>query len=131
VNVTLDGAPTPSTQVGDYAAVEGITLFGEQTGAGMHREWTNFWQWLFATFRDGGILSASKEKQCAAGETVNCTAKLQPNSDEVGYDEDWRGRIVTENPERYKVPQPKNAAAAALEARKLAVMSGKRKARSV
>ncbi len=36
--------------------------------------------------------------------------------------EDWRARIVAENPERYKVP-----AGATLDAKKLAVLSGKRK----
>jgi hypothetical protein len=77
----------------------------------------------FATYRDGGILTPSKATQCVGGNTVNCTAKLQPDSNEVGYVEEWRGRIVAENPERYHVPT------GALDARKVAVMSGKRKGR--
>ena len=82
---------------------------------------------MFATFRDGGILSPSKAKQCVDGETTDCVAKLQPDSNEVGYDEDWRARIVAENPERYKVPAAKDAAGAAREAEKMRVMRGKRR----
>ena len=77
----------------------------------------------FATYRDGGILTPSKATQCVGGQTDNCTAKLQPDDNEVGYAEEWRGRIATENPERYHVPT------GALDARKVAVMSGKRRGR--
>jgi len=58
---------------------------------------------------------------------VNCTAKLQPDDHEVGYAEEWRGRIATENPEnaaRYRVPP------GAMDHKKLAVMSGKRAGRA-
>ena len=106
------------------AAIELATTFGEQTGQGMIAQWRTFWEFLFATFRDGGLLSPSKAHQCGPGETTNCTAKLQPVATEVGYDDAWRERIVTENPEntkRYHVP-----ADAVIDERKLRVMSGKR-----
>jgi dipeptidase len=106
------------------AAVELATAFGESTGNGMIAEWRGFWQFLFATFRDGGLLSPSKAKQCGAGETANCTAKLQPESNEVGYDDAWRARIVGESPEnraRYKVPDGADLTS------KARVMGGKRR----
>lgn len=52
------------------------------------------------------------------------TAHPDPQN-EVGYDEQWRGRIVTENPERYKIPAATGAGAAEAEARKLRIMQGK------
>jgi hypothetical protein len=44
---------------------------------------------------------------------------------EAGAVEDWRARIVAENPERYLVP-----AGATLDARKMAVLSGKRRVKA-
>jgi hypothetical protein len=108
------------------AAIELATTFSVNAGDEMLAEWTRFWYYLFATFRDGGILTPSKAHQCGPGETTNCTAKLQPQSSEVGYDDAWRERIVTESPEnaaRYHVP-----ASADLDARKMRVVSGKRRA---
>ena len=74
--------------------------------------------------QDGGVLTPSTANQCAPGETFNCTAKLQPNDNEVGYANDWRGRIVAENGDRYRVPS-----SAALDPKKMAVMAGKRAGR--
>jgi hypothetical protein len=135
------------------AAVELATRFGETEGMDMFTQWRNFWMYLcvsralraqslpcqashpacsppsrgprsFATFRDGGILTPSTATQCAPGQTFNCTAKLQPNDNEVGYADEWRGRIATENPDRYRVPS-----SSALDETKMAVMSGKRRGR--
>lgn len=106
------------------AALEVITIFSELTGDNMFTEWFSFWQFLFATFRDGGILTPSTAVQCAPGQTANCTAKLQPNDNEVGYDMDWRGRIVSDsdNAVRYKVPS------SGADQAKLKVVQGKRRA---
>ena len=106
------------------AAIEFATTFGEEYGSTMLQEWTDFWYFLFATFRDGGILTRSTAHQCGPGETVNCTAKLQPSSNEVGYDDMWRQRIVTESPQnaaRYRVPDGADVTT------KLRVVSGKRR----
>ena len=70
-------------------------------------------------------MTASKGTQCVNGNVVNCTAKLQPDVNEAGAVEDWRARIVAENPERYLVP-----AGATLDARKMAVLSGKRRVKA-
>ena len=80
------------------AAVEYMTSFMEGTGEQLMQEWTQFWMFLFATFRDGDMLSASTGTQCVPGTPgtpAGCTAKLLPNVNETGYTEDWRGRIVT------------------------------------
>ena len=85
-------------------AIEAATIYGEKTGNTMLAEWTQFWYFLFATFRDGGLLSPSTTAQCVNGNVVNCTARLNPVSNQVGYDDSWRARIALENPERYRVP---------------------------
>lgn len=99
--------------------------------------------------RDGNILTPSKVPTCAPGETVNCTCKVSlglrrslrvdeeyvlifglfqaiPNSDETGYSEAWRGRVVrdSDNAVRYKVPSG-DAADAARSAAKARLASGK------
>jgi hypothetical protein len=105
-----------------------MTSFVESTGQSMTAEWLQLWQFLFATFRDGGILSPSTATQCAGGQTANCTAKLQPVDTEVGYTDDWRARIVhdSDNAQRYLVPAADGGAdAAAREEAKLRVVRGK------
>jgi hypothetical protein len=68
------------------AAVEYMTSFMEGTGEQLMQEWTQFWMFLFATFRDGDMLSASTGVQCPPGQTgpAGCTAKLLPNVNETG-----------------------------------------------
>ena len=86
---------------------------------------------MFASFRDGNYLTASTATQCKDGNTVNCTAKLQPNSNEEGYDDEWKQRIATENPEnaaRYRVPPSASEGVAGSGVRKLEVVQGKRQA---
>jgi hypothetical protein len=125
------------------AAVEYMTSFMEGTGEQLMQEWTQFWMFLFATFRDGDMLSASTGVQCPPGQTgpAGCTAKLLPNVNETGYTEDWRGRIVadSDNAKRYLVPAAAASeeapspttpfSRATLEEVKEAVASGKRKGR--
>lgn len=72
-------------------------------------------------------MTASTATQCAPGQLTNCVAKLQPDDNEEGYAEEWRGRIATENPanhDRYLVPP-----SAVLDEKKMAVMSGKKAGR--
>ena len=102
--VTMDQDFVALWTVDPFGAIEAATAYGETQGAQMLTEWTQFWYLLFATFRDGGILSPSTDTQCINGNVVNCTARLDPVSKEVGYDDDWRARIAIENPERYKIP---------------------------
>ncbi len=95
---------------------------------------------LFATYRDGGILQPSTDTQCANGQLTNCTAKLQPIDNETGYLEDWRARIVADgdNAAHYLVPASALEAAAdgsgrrtlnARERAKLDVVAGKSRRR--
>ena len=91
-------------------------------------------QVLFATYRDGGVLTPSTARQCEGGNVVNCTAKLQPVDNEVGYTDAWRARIVadSDNAQRYLVPASAFATpeAARREAAKQAVVEGKRRTRA-
>jgi dipeptidase len=92
--------------VDPVGAIEQITQFSESTGQALVEEWRNFWMFLFATFRDGGIFTAPTTPQCVDGNRVNCTAKLVPNVNEIGYSDDWKARIVedSDNKVRYLVP---------------------------
>ena len=90
--------------------------------------WTDFWMFIFATYRDGGILTPdTTDKVCGPGETANCVAKPIPGDSEVGYTNDWRARIVNESPEnaaRYRVPS--GAMEGEHAQAKLKLMAGKR-----
>lgn len=87
-------------------AIAFITNFMVSEGQDMTTRWTNFWMYLFATFRDGGILLPSTSQQCQGSQTDNCVAKLQPVDQEIGYTQQWRARIVgdSDNAEHYLVP---------------------------
>lgn len=90
-------------------------------------QWRGFWMVLFATYRDGTYFTPATNAQCSPPDRVtNCTAKLQPDAHETGYDDGWRGRIATENPQRYRVPAA--AADGPLDVAKRAVVAGKRAA---
>ena len=81
---------------------------------------------LFARFRDGTYFTPATNAQCSPpGRVTNCTAKLQPDAHEEGYDDGWRGRIASENPARYHVPA---SAEGPLDVAKRAVVAGKRAA---
>jgi dipeptidase len=113
-------------------AIEMMTSFMENAGEDALETWRDFWMVLFATVRDGGILSAPPVPACSGGATVNCTCRPIPNSDEVGYSEDWRGRIVgdSDNAQRYLIPPSagSDAAAAAVSvADKAAIATRKRR----
>lgn len=79
------------------------------------------------------MLTPSTAQQCTNGNVVNCTAKLQPVDNEVGYTDAWRARIVadSDNAQRYLVPASAYATpeAAEREAAKQAVIEGKRRGR--
>jgi hypothetical protein len=98
--------------VDPVGAVEQITEFSESTGQALVEEWRSFWMFLFATFRDGGIFTAPTSTQCVNGNRVNCTAKLVPNVNEIGYSDEWKGRIVSDsdNKVRYLVPSSEDIA---------------------
>lgn len=120
--------------VGKYStdpadAVEFMTTFTELMGENTMKEWTRFWQFLFATFRDGGILLPSTGTQCLNGQTQGCTAKLIPGEISTGYSENWRARIVadSDNAKRYLVPSSADAWVSEKEEAKLAVVHGKKK----
>lgn len=110
-------------------AIEYMTSYVEETGQNMMNEWYNFWQFLFATYRDGGVLSPSTATQCAPGQFYNCTAKLQPVDNEIGYTMEWRGRIVSDsdNAQRYLVPSSSSPEMKERESIKQAIVTGKRK----
>lgn len=108
-------------------AIAAMTDFVDHTGQAAFKTWRDFWMFLFATFRDGGVLTQSKATQCNATHIVNCTAKLQPDSDEEGYFEDWKQRIINESPEnkaRYSVPA--SATEDEIHLAKMRIVSGKR-----
>lgn len=114
-------------------AVEMMTTFMEVSGANLMQEWTKLWMFLFASFRDGGILLPSTGTKCVNGNTKDCTSKLMPGESDTGYSPAWRARIVadSDNAQRLLVP------AAALspeqlkrEEAKIAVMNGKRTRRA-
>lgn len=105
-------------------AIEFMTSFSEIIGQDMMKTWTGFWQFLFATFRDGGILLPSTGTQCQNGQTAACTAKLIPGERDTGYSPAWRARIVadSDNAKRYLVPSSQF-----VDQGKLKVLSGKKK----
>ena len=106
----------------EAAAVELVTAFQVATGGDMMARWKDFWFFLFATFRDGGVLLPSSDTQCVGEQVVNCTCKLIAGERDTSYDDEWRGRIVrdSDNAERYLVPAGALDGEAA--AAKLAVM---------
>ena len=110
-------------------AIEVATAFVVATGEDMTARWRAFWMQLFAIFRDGTVFSAPETTQCTGGNVVNCTAKLVPVAHEEGYDQDYRKRIVadSDNAQRYLVPA--SAMASDVDARKLALLAGKHRAR--
>lgn len=119
----------------EAAAVELATAFGEATGQGLVERWRSLWFTLFATHRDGGLLSPSAAEPCepdsflspAGPAPAGCVAKLQPEVDEVGYSDAWRARIVadSDNAERYRVPEEAQASRERTAA-KARIATGKR-----
>ena len=125
----MDGVVSAQWATDPAGAVEAATQFGESTGQALIAEWTALWMFLFSTWRDGGLLTASTKSVCVPPQVADCVASLAPDSNEVGYDDMWMARIAGEGPEqaaRYRVPagvmeNPREHA-------KLRVMAGKRRA---
>lgn len=78
-----------------------ITEYSRQTGNLVVQEWLQFFKQLFVTFVDGYIK----------------TGGPRPNVANPGYSEAWRGQIVHETGDHYKLPNHDN-----LNARKLNVL---------
>jgi dipeptidase len=73
-------------------AIKKVTEFGVNAGDHMHAQWLQFYWNLFAQFRDYVIMSYD-DKNAGCGCTTNY----------VGYDDEWKERIVVESGDHFKI----------------------------
>eukprot|EP01004_Peranema_trichophorum_P002841 NODE_1869_length_1774_cov_49.430648_g1587_i0.p1 GENE.NODE_1869_length_1774_cov_49.430648_g1587_i0~~NODE_1869_length_1774_cov_49.430648_g1587_i0.p1 ORF type:complete len:561 (-),score=113.38 NODE_1869_length_1774_cov_49.430648_g1587_i0:90-1736(-) len=72
------------------AAIEMATNYSVSAGSTVVKEWLQFWQYLFVKYMDGS------SRYSVAGET-------KPVVSYPGYTDAWRGRIVAETGDHYRV----------------------------